>query len=144
MTFNIRKLTEEDFTELYMLLKQARFPYLPEDKQIALNELKKDDNYLYGAYKDNKLVVFLCFTERNDKLFFDIACCEEYKKRWANKQILKFIFSTPFNQLGYDDFYTESLTSSAKLAVKKVGFEHLRGNFYRMHKYSDNIKKYLN
>lgn len=144
MTFKIRKLTDKDYTELYKLLKQAEFPYLPNDQQTALNELKKDDNHLYGAFDEDTLAVFLCFSERNDKLFFDIACLAEYKKRWANKQILRFIFSTPFNDLGYDDFYTESLNDTARAAVKKVGFEHLRGNFYRMHKYSDSIKKYLN
>jgi hypothetical protein len=144
MTFQIRKLVDEDFNELYQLLKQAQFPYLPEDEQLAFKELKKDDNHLYGAFKDDILAVFLCFTERGGKLFFDIACKDSFKKRWANKQILQFIFTTPFNLLGYDEFYTESLNNTAQNAVSKVGFKHVSGNFYKMHKDASSIKKYLN
>lgn len=143
MTLEIRKIKQQDFNSLYDLLKQVDFPYLPANKKKAFLELSKKDNHLYAGFKENKLVLFLCFSERNSKLYFDIACSKEYQNKWANKNVLGFIFSKAFEDLGYQEFYVESFTEKARKAVERLGFEKIVGVFYKLKSKSDVVKKYL-
>ncbi|HAG52919.1 MAG TPA: hypothetical protein DCL21_03940 [Alphaproteobacteria bacterium] len=143
MTLEIKKVTEKDFDCIYQLLKQEDFPYLPVDKQTAFNELSKNDNYIYAGFSESKIVLFLCFCERSGKLYFDIACAKDYQKKWASKQILKFIFETAFQDLGYEEFYVESFTDQSRYVVEKFGFRRIDQCFYRLSANSDSVVRYL-
>jgi len=143
MVLEIKKVTGKDFDCLYQLLKQEDFPYLPVDKQTAFNELAKSDNYVYAGFDDGKLVLFLCFCERAGKLYFDIACSKEYQKKWANKNVLKFIFETAFQDLGYQEFYVESFTEKARYVVEKFGFKKIDQCFYKLFANSESVVRYL-
>lgn len=143
MTLKIRKLNDKDYEELYQLLIKAEFPYLPSSKQKTIDVLSLSHNHLYGGFFNDKLVVFMCFSENASKLYFDIACHDIYRKRWGTKQTIMFIFDTAFNKLGYDEFYTESHTKTAQNAVEKLGFEKLSGFYYRLKAKSAVAKKYL-
>ena len=141
---NIRKLQKKDVDSLYSLLKQTDFPHLPS-KIDAESELLKEDNHIYlGVDSENEaLALFLCFSERNGQLYFDIACNPDYSRRWASKKIITFIFKTAFKTLGYDEFFVESLNEHARNVVKKFGFEKVIGNFYTLNVKSEAVKRYM-
>lgn len=143
MALQIRKLKDNDFDELYLLLKQAEFPFLPSSKEQTINVLSLSHNHLYGGFSNGKLVLFMCFSENNTRLYFDIACQENYRKRWGTKQTLRFIFNTAFNKLGYSEFYTESYTPDAQKAVERLGFNKLTGFYYVLRANSNVVEKYL-
>lgn len=143
MVLTIKKIVAENFDELYQLLIDVKFPYLPNSKQQALNILSLSHNHLYGGFFNDKLVLFMCFSENNSKLYFDIACQDNYRKKWANKNIISFIFDTAFNKLGYNCFYTESYSQTAQKAVEKIGFKNLTGFYYMIEKKSEIVNKYL-
>lgn len=143
MVLEIRKLKNTDFDNLYLLLKQVEFPYLPSSKQQAYNVLSLSHNHLYGGFFNGNLVLFMCFSENNSKLYFDIACQENYRKQWACKKVINFIFDIVFNKLGYDEFYTESYTPVAQKAVERLGFSKLTGFYYVLRANSKTVQKYL-
>ena len=143
MKLSIKKVKQEHFNSVYELLKQEDFPYLPVDKQTAFNELKQSDNFIYAGFVEDNLVLFLCFSIRNHKLYFDIACSKKYQRKWANKKILKFIFETAFIDLNFQEFYVESFTHQARNVVEKFGFKKVDSCFYVLNKNSKVVNKYL-
>tara|TARA_Y100001960_G_C14781757_1_gene887395 strand:- start:7697 stop:8161 length:465 start_codon:yes stop_codon:yes gene_type:complete len=143
MTLEIKKLKFEDFDELYELLLDVKFPYLPNSKQQTFNILSLSHNHLYGGFFNGKLVLFMCFSENNSKLYFDIACQENYRKKWGTKKVITFIFNTAFNKLGYNEFYTESYSDIAQKAVERIGFKNLTGFYYVINKNAKSVQKYL-
>lgn len=143
MKLEIKKVKQCNFDEIYELLKLAEFPYLPVDKQVAFNEFLKESNNLYIALDEGIIVLFLCFSENGEKLYFDIACSNKYRKKWACKKVLEFIFNTAFINLKYKEFYTNSFTESGVKAVEKLGFEKVKDSYYRLKFESDIVKKYL-
>ncbi|MCP4355511.1 MAG: GNAT family N-acetyltransferase [Proteobacteria bacterium] len=144
MTIQIKKLKECDLDNLYSLLKQTDFPHLPSRSE-AEAELRKKDNHIYLGFdsEDDMLALFLCFSERNDKLYFDIACNPRYQKKWASKKVIKFIFETAFKTLGHDEFIVESLNENARSVVRRFGFEKVMGNFYTLNVKAKPVEKYL-
>jgi len=89
------------------------------------------------------LALFLCFSERNGQLYFDIACNPDFNKRWASKKVLKFIFETAFKTLGYDEFIVESLNENARSVVRRFGFEKVIGNFYTLNVRAKPVGRYM-
>jgi hypothetical protein len=144
MTLQISKLTDKNFNEVYKLLKQAQFPYLPSSKKQAFKILFSKTNHLYGGFFNNELKLFMCFCQNNQKLYFDIACQDNYRKKWATKKVIKFIFNKAFNDLSYDEFYTESFTQNAIKSVEKLGFVKLNNFNYVIRAKSAVVHKYLN
>lgn len=142
MTINIKKLESKNLNKLYEFLKKEKFPNLP-NKQEAFKELTQLDNHIYLGFYNEEMVLFLCFSERNQKLYFDIACNKKYRRKWATKKTMKFIFNTAFNNLGYDDFIVESLNQHARNVVEGFGFKKEQGFFYSLRKNSKMVERYL-
>lgn len=143
MTIKIEEIQKEDFSLLYDFLKKEEFPYLPT-KEEAEKEFKMNDNHIYVGKDNDKIVLFLCFCERNEKLYFDIACDIKYRKKWANKSTMRFIFNTAFNTLNFEDMIVESLNDNARCVVERFGFKNIQGFFYKLNKSSNIVQKYLN
>jgi hypothetical protein len=139
----IKKLQKSDINDIYTLLEKQDFPNLPLDKKQATLELLKPNNHAYVGLLNDKVILFLCFCERNAKLYFDIACAKGFERKWANKQVLKFIFKTAFKDLAYQEFFVESFTVKARKVVEKFGFEKVINYCYKISSKSSAVLKYF-
>lgn len=143
MALEIKKVNKLELYRIYDLLKQQDFPNLPKDKDYAIEQLSKPENHIYAGFEGDELMLFLCFSEKSSKLYFDIACAKNYEGKWATKKVMKFIFKTAFEELGYQEMFVESLTAKARAVVEKFGFEKVINYFYKITNKSASVLKYF-
>ncbi|MCP4355636.1 MAG: hypothetical protein GY793_08435 [Proteobacteria bacterium] len=120
----IKCTTDKQYNKVYEFLFELEFPYTPEDKEDALQQLKAKGVHIY---MENFGVII--FVEKAGKLYFDACIKKEYQNKWLNKKAISFIKDIAFRHLKYPDLFVETVSNKSFNLAKKR-FKQICSNFF--------------
>ncbi len=130
--YEVVKLNEDDFEEVYEIMKEA----FPKDehrkKENQRKLLEKQEYKLIGVRKENVVVAFIAFWDLKNFIFIEhFAVKEQYRNRKLGGNLLK-----AFLEIKDKDIILETELPEDDLKIRRI-------NFYKKHGFNMNKYEYI-
>lgn len=125
MLYRVQRLDENDYLNVYQMMREENFPETPKSFRYACLFFKQA--FLYGVFRRTQLVaVFLFLPTSKKSAGLDAVCYHAYQKKWCTKHVLTQFLYHAFNTHNFAFLWTESKNKDAITMTSHIGFQPIK------------------